>query len=136
VRRSVYNHSTAAVTLGPATYTETTNGAPVDRSSPALSNFRSAMLVVLAGTVTDGTHAIKLQESDNGSDWSDVDSGDLQGEAISVTTANDEQVHELGYVGHARYLRAVTTVADATSGGMYGAVIVLGDARRTPIPRS
>lgn len=136
MKRTVYNSTLAAVTLSPAARTATANGVTVDRRTPALSNFRSAMLVVVAGTVTDGTHDIKLQESDDNSSWSDVDAAYLQGGAISLTSANDEQVYELGYTGYARYLRAVATVATATSGGVYGAVIVLSDARRTPIPRS
>lgn len=137
MKRSVYNSSMAAVTVLPATIDTTANGTTVDRSSPSLSNFRSAMLVVVAGTVTDGTHAIKLQESDDDSSWSDVAAAHLQGDAISLTSANDEQVHEIGYTGDARYLRAVTTVTGSpTTGGVYGAFIVLGDARRTPIPRS
>jgi hypothetical protein len=137
VRTSVYNSSIAKATLAPALRAATANGTTVDRMSNELSAFRSAMLAVNVGTVTDGTHAFKLQDSPNNSDWTDVAAGFLQGSAISVTSANDEALFELGYTGHQRYLRAVVTVTGApATGGVYGAVLVLSGARRTPIPRS
>jgi hypothetical protein len=125
------------VSFTPAARTANANGTAVDRMSNELSAFRSAMLVVAAGTVTDGTHAFKLQDSPDDSDWTDVAAEFLQGPAISITSDNDEAVFELGYTGHARYLRAVATVTGSpATGGIYSAVIVLSGARRTPIPRS
>lgn len=136
MRRSVYNSTTTAVSLLPVARTATANGTAVDRRGSNLENYRSAMLVVLSGLVTDGTHAIKLQESADNSSWSDVAAADLQGSAISLTTSTDDQRHELGYTGSARYLRAVTTVSGSpVTGGIYGAVLVLSGARRTPLTR-
>ncbi|MFE6305032.1 hypothetical protein [Nocardiopsis sp. NPDC057823] len=137
MKRSVYNSTTTRVSIGLDTISATANGSTVDRSEPDLSNFRSAMLVVVAGDITDGTHALKLQESDNGSNWSDVDAAHLQGPAISLDSGTAAGTYEQGYTGGARYLRAVTTVAGSpVTGGVYGALIVLSEARRTPIPRS
>lgn len=136
MKRSLYNSATVVSTLVPATYAATTNGTSVDRAA-GLANFRTAMLIVSTGTVTDGTHVIKLQESANGSAWTDVAAGDLQGSAISVGSSSDNTVYHLGYTGSARYLRAVTTVTGTpATGGVYSAVIALSGARRTPVPRS
>lgn len=137
MRESTYNETLARSTLLPAAYTATANGTSVDASTPELSNFRSAMLVVTVGTVTDGTHVFTLEESDDDAAWDTVASEHLQGSAISVTSANHEDVFELGYTGHARYLRATVTVSGSpVTGGVYGAVIAMSGARRTPIPRS
>lgn len=137
MRQSFFNNCLAVATLLPSTRDASANGTTVDRMSPKLSNFRSAMLVVLAGTVTDGTHVVKLQESANGTDWTDAPASKLQGPAVSITSATDERVFEVGYLGSARYLRAALTVSGSpATGGLIGAVLLLGDARRTPIPRS
>lgn len=132
MRRSTYSNSTFVTSLAPAAArTTSANGTSVDRMQ-TLQAYRSAMLVVHAGTVTDGTHAFKIQVSDNGSNWSDAPSADLQGAAISVTSSNDEQAHTLGYNGPARYLRAVSTVSGSPStGGLYSAGFVLSGPRRT-----
>ena len=99
MRRSAYSNSTFVTSLVPAAArTASANGTSVDRMQ-TLQAYRSAMLVVHAGTVTDGTHAFKIQVSDDNSSWSDAPSADLQGAAISVTSANDERAHTLGLVG-------------------------------------
>lgn len=132
MRRSAYSNATFVTSLVPAAArTASANGTSVDRMQ-TLQAYRSAMLVVHAGTVTDGTHAFKIQVSDNGSDWSDAPTSDLQGSAISVTSANDEQAHSVGYNGPARYLRAASTVSGSpATGGLYSAGFVLLGPRRT-----
>lgn len=135
MKTSTYNSTLHATTLLPAAVTATAQGTTVDRAA-SLANFRSAALVVHVGTVTDGTHVFTLQESDNDSDWTTVAAANLQGSAISVTSANDERVFELGYTGSARYLRGVVTVSGSpATGGVYGAVIALSGSRRTPVAR-
>lgn len=137
MKQSLYNSTTARTTLLPAARTATANGTTVDRHTPALANFRTAMLIVHVGTVTDGTHVFTLQDSPNGSDWTNVAAAQLQGSAISVTSANDERVFELGYTGTARYLRGVVTVSGSpATGGVYSAAIALSGPRRAPITRT
>lgn len=132
MRRSTYSNSAFVSSLAPtAARTTSANGASVDRMQ-GLQAYRGAMLVVHAGTVTDGTHAFKIQVSDDNSSWSDAPSADVQGSSISVTSSNDEQAHTLGYNGPARYLRAVSTVSGSPStGGLYSAGFVLSGPRRT-----
>src|SRR4051812_37872373 len=102
--RSVYTHTLAKVTLTAKARTATEDGVAVDRLVSG-EQFRSAMLVVNVGTVTDGTHAYKIMYSDDNSSWSNCDSAYLQGSAISVTSTTDEIVYELGYTGPGRYVR-------------------------------
>lgn len=132
MRRSVYTHTLAKVTLTAKARTATEDGTAVDRLVSA-EQFRSAMLVVNVGTVTDGTHAFKVMWSDDNSAWNNGDAADLQGSAISVTSASDETVYELGYNGPGRYLRCTATVTGSPStGGVYSATILLG-GHSTPV---
>lgn len=135
MKTSVYNSTLHVPTLAPAVVAATAEGTTVDRAA-SLANFRSAALVVQVGVVTDGTHVFTLEESADDSDWTAVAAAQLQGSAISVTSANDERVFELGYTGSARYLRGVVTVSGApATGGAYSAVIALSGSRRTPVAR-
>jgi hypothetical protein len=136
VRRSAYGHNTFVQSLEPtAARTGSANGTAVDRMQGGLAAYRSAMLVVNAGVVTDGTHAFKIQVSDDNSTWADAPAADVQGSAISVTSANDQAAFTLGYNGSARYMRAVSTVTGSpATGGLYAAGFVLSEPRRTPRP--
>ena len=87
--------------------------------------FRSAMLLTIAGAITDGTHTFKLQESDDNSTFTDVGAADLSGSLTAVTTANASSVQRQSYTGSKRYLRAVVTTSGATTGGNTAAVIIM-----------
>lgn len=114
--------------LVPAARTASADGAGVD-----LAGFERALVVVSSGTITDGTHTIEVQESDDNSSFSAVADADLEGTEPAIAAANDDTVWELGYVGTKRYIRAVVTVAGATTGGVYGAQVVrLGPSRKQP----
>lgn len=108
-----------------AAITATANGAGVD-----LQGFNSATVLFSAGAITDGTHTPKLQESDDNSAWNDVAAGDQVGSLVAIT-ANSQQ--KVGYKGNKRYIRAVSTVAGATTGGIYSAIVVRGDADLAPV---
>ncbi|WP_318203022.1 hypothetical protein [Streptomyces sp. SCL15-4] len=136
MRQSLYNVARAKATLTVAVRTNgTVNGTSVDLHENKDAS-RSAMLIVHTGTITDGTHAVVLQESDDNSTWSTVAAADLQGSALSIASTDDDTVFELGYKGSKRYLRASVTTSSATSGGTFGATIVRAFPRRTPIAHS
>ncbi|RMI39882.1 hypothetical protein EBO15_28355 [Actinomadura harenae] len=98
-----------------------------------LQAYRSAMLVVHAGAITDGTHTFKIQVSDDGTTWADAPTTDLQGPAISVAAVTGNTAYTQGYNGPARYLRAVATVTGSpATGGLYSAGFVLSGPRRSP----
>lgn len=106
--------------LAPATYTASANG-----SSVSLAGYESATVVFSAGSITDGTHTPSLEFSDDyGSTWTAISNSDLVG---SLSALSSNEVQAAGWIGFATNLRAVTTVAGATSGGVYGASIVLGN---------
>lgn len=136
MRQSLYNLARAKATLAIALRTNgTVNGTSVDLNENKDAS-RSAMLIVQSGTITDGSHAVTLQESDDNSSWSTVAAADLQGSAPTVSSTDDDALFELGYKGSKRYLRAVVTTSGATTGGTLGAVILRGFPRRQPIAHS
>lgn len=91
------------------------------------------MLLVIAGAVTDGTHTVSLQESDDNVTFTAVAAGDLQGALTAVTTGNVNTVQRQSYLGSKRYLRASVTTAGATTGGTTTAVLLLAQGSGQPV---
>lgn len=137
MRRSLYNVALAKSTIVPAgARTTNTTGTAVDRMTDE-GGFRSALVVVHTGTITDGTHTVEVQDSPNNSDWTAVDSTYLQGSEPAIGASNDDTIFEIGYTGHQRYLRVVITVSGSpATGGIYGATILLGWPRKMPPARA
>ncbi len=115
----------------------TVNGAAVDKSDPAggVDGFTSALVVVIAGGITDGTHTVTVQDSDDGVSFAAAAASDVRGGPVALTSAGANTVSELGYDGPKRYVRASVTVAGATSGGSVGAVVILGGETPKPVKR-
>lgn len=126
--KDLYNNVSVAQTLAPAARTASANGAGVD-----LAGYGSAVVVVETGTITDGTHTIEMQESDDNSTFTAVADTNLQGTEPTIGAADNNKVYKIGYLGNKRYLRVAVTVAGATSGGVYGAHVVRGAARKSPV---
>lgn len=135
--RDLYNKLSGLAALAPTVkVTATTNGTAVDLSS-VNNGSNTCMFVVIAGQITDGTHAFKLQDSPDSSTWTDVAAPYIQGSGQSFTSSTTSgTVIKLGYLGNAngnsRYVRLVSTVTSATTGGYYSAVAVLGEGNSLP----
>lgn len=113
------------ISIASALVADNVNGSTVD-----LQGFKSAAVVFAAGTITNGTHTPKLQESDNGSDWTDVAANDQVGSLVAITTSS---VQTVGYKGVKRYIRAVSTVTGSpATGGQYSAMVVRGNPDLAP----
>lgn len=140
MKRTVYNHVRAKASLAITTRTAAANGTAVDRQLSGASGtnewYGSAMLVVHTGAITDGTHAITLEVSDDNSSWAAAPAADLQGSLPSIGSSNDDALYEVGYTGTKRYLRAVTSPSGTTTGGVYGATILLGFPTVLPVSRT
>lgn len=115
----------AVNSLVPAARTATANGTGID-----LANFASATLVFSVGTITDGTHTPTMQESDDNSTYTTVAAADLIGTFAALASTVNQRV---GYRGIKRYIRGVSTVSGATTGGVYAAIVIRADARKQPV---
>ncbi len=140
MRPTVYNLARGVRSVSPAARVNgTATGSTVDRTlsggGGANEWHQSAMVVVQTGTITDGSHAVSVEHSDDGAAWSAAPATDLQGSAPTILAADDDRVFEVGYIGNKRYLRVVVVTTGATTGGIFGAVIVLGFPLRAPVVR-
>lgn len=76
----------------------------------AVAGALQVLVQLQAGTCgAGGTVAAKIQESDNGSTWTDWPGGAF----VLVTAANDNANQSLVYTGQRAYIRVVATVAGA-----------------------
>ncbi|MCS3449567.1 MULTISPECIES: hypothetical protein [Bradyrhizobium] len=113
-----------AQSVAPSVLTASANGASVDTL-----NFESAALVVSVGAVT-GAFSAKLQDSPDGTTFSDIAPGLLVGALPGTLVANT--VIKQGYLGSQKYLRAVLTSAGGTSIAV-AATILLGSPKVAPV---
>lgn len=109
-----------------------TSGTGVD-----LSGYEGAVVEFIGGTLTDGSLACTLEDSDVlGSGYVAVGAADCIDGIASVTLASTEDnlVEKIGYIGGKRFVRAVITQSGATTGGTYGANVIRGIPRHAPTP--
>jgi len=117
-----------AVSLAASARTASANGTGVD-----LQNFNDAVFVVIPVSWTDGSHALKIQESDDNTTFTDVVAAQLAGAMPTVAAAGDvSTITRVGYLGVKRYVRAVQTVTGATTGAVVGVHVMRTAARRMP----
>ncbi|EGX60097.1 hypothetical protein SZN_09251 [Streptomyces zinciresistens K42] len=133
--RDAYSNVTVRPSLPIAARTAAANGASVDRYAAGAA-YQDAMIVVHTGAITDGTHAIDVQDSDDNSSWASVPAAQLQGAEPSIGSTDDDKVYVIGYKGAKRYLRVAVTPSGTTSGGVYGASVMLANPRVAPAVHS
>lgn len=126
--RDFQNNIEGNVSISPAVITASANGTGVD-----CQNADAVAIIVNTGTYTDGSHVITLEESDDDATYTDVADTDILGTEPTIDAVGDaDSVFKFGYIGNKRYVRAVTTVAGATSGAAYGVTVVEHKLARTP----
>jgi hypothetical protein len=118
--KDIYRVVTA---LAPSARTTTANGTTVD-----LNNANANMVTIHPGTITDGTHTPKLQDSPDGSTWTDVDASLVVG---SFTAIASSTIQKVSYIGAQRYIRLVVTVTGSpATGGVYGSTCVFAPRKQ------
>lgn len=130
--RDAYSNVTVRATLAIATRTASANGTGVDRYLNG-AGYQDALIIVHTGTITDGTHAIDVQESDDNTTFTSVAASELQGTEPSIVAADDDKMFVVGYKGTKRYIRVAVTASGTTSGGTYGASVLLANPRVAPV---
>lgn len=128
--RDIRNRISIAQSLAPAARAATATGSTVD-----LQGFNSATVVFNFGTWTDGTHTPSLQHSSDNVTFVTCDATNSSGTFTAVSSAaGSNTVQKVGYTGGFRYLRAVLTVAGATTGALANAVVLRGHPVIGPTP--
>lgn len=113
--------------ITPAAYNATVNGNSVNKGRA-----NSIIVEYNVGTITDGTHTPTVERSADNSAWETVPVEDLiqkpdsaNGVALGVLVT--DTVVAVGVKGLIDFpwVRAISTVAGATTGGVYGATVTL-----------
>ena len=124
--RDFYSNFAVRSALLPASYAATTNGITID-----LMNVRSVAVHLSVGAITGAAaFGAKLQDSPDGTTWTDVPAAMQQSDAPAILVQNFS--YRLGYLGGKRYIRPVLTLASGTS-AMLGANAVVEPLTR-PVP--
>jgi hypothetical protein len=128
----IYDNTVVRRSVSPAVVTNgTINGVAVNLGAYGAE---SAIVVVTTGTVTDGSHAFSIEESDTGAGaWTAVPVGRLTSAAPTVLAANDDTLYEVGVTPLKAYLRVVVVTTAATTGGLLAAVVVVGEPGTVPV---
>ena len=121
--RDLYSNLATIAALAPAVQGAAVNGATVD-----LLDMKGVVFALNTGAiVSSGDFGAKLQESDNGTDWTDVAADHVASDAPATLAA--ASTYRLGYSGFARYARIALTKAGGTSIAA-GAVAILSPLTR------
>lgn len=137
MRDTLYNKTLVRQALTSAARTNgTASGTAVDLGVFG-NDFRTVLFVISTATITDGSHAITLEDSPNNSDWTAVEAGRVQGSQPTVVAADDNTFFALGYiVGTAQYVRLSVVTSGATTGGVFSALAILGEGSNNPVARA
>lgn len=115
----------------------TVNGTAVDTNVFG-NGFREVTFIISTATVTDGSHAITVEESDVvGSGYAAVDSSRvLSGALPTIVLTDDDTFFVIGVRPTKRFVRLVAVTSGATTGGVYSAKAVLSNGSLHPVARS
>lgn len=127
--RELFNQVLEAVSLTPAARTNgTATGTAVDTLG-----YESALVLIATGVITDGSHAITLEDSNDNfvGDTTTVAAGDILGTITTPLTsgAGGSAAQAVAYVGKKRYVRVKVVTSGATTGGIFGATVLRSHAR-------
>jgi len=110
------NNVVTGVVLNVAAYTASGDGTAID----FISGFGNCFGLLFTGVVTDGTHDLKVQESDvSGSGFADTPGGASFAQ-LTTAAGDDNKVQIINFKRTKRFLRVNRVTAGTTTGGIYG----------------
>lgn len=129
---AAYNETLTVLALPYAVRTNgTANGVTIDRT-PAGNQYEQVTFIAVTATITDGTHTFNFEDSNDGTTWVAIPTGQRRGSIPAPTAGNNNLVYEVGLDSGKRYVRCNVVTAGATTGGTFLAVAVLSDPSNTP----
>lgn len=140
MKETLYNRVKVVPSLNTALIATNTatSGTAIDLDQTG-QDFRSATAVVVTGTLTDGSYAVAVQESADGTTgWTTIPADRRFGSIPTITATDDNKVYEMGVMpdpGTARFLRITVTSTTVTAGGTVTGFFLLGQSRRNPVNR-
>lgn len=131
-----FDNTVVRRTISPAVRANgTVNGVAVDRA--VSGGAEEAIVAIITGTITDGSHAVSIEDSDDGTTgWAAVPAPNLRGTSPTIVAANDDTIFEVGVGTSRRFLRATVVTTGATTGGAISVAIALLGVRYSPADHS
>lgn len=124
--RDIINNVGVVQALAPAVQAAAVDGATIDTLG-----FDSIGFAINTGAIAgSGDFGVKVQESDDGTTFTDAAASAVQGTVPATLEAS--KAYKLGYIGFKRYARLSLTKAGGTSIAA-GAVAILGHAAQRPV---
>lgn len=135
--KSIHYNIEAVQLSAPAARTSTVTSSSFDREAGVAGDlgapYEALEVLVEFGAWTDGTFTPKLQESTDTTTWTDVAAANELGTFTAMTsTALQNKIQRVAYVGTLRYVRAVVTVASATTGALVAVTALPAFPRNLP----
>lgn len=108
-----------------------------------VAGYEQVDIVVLTGTVTDGTHTFSLTEcSTVGGSYTAVAAADIipsaagsgaNGVVLDTTATHDNAGFIFSYIGNQPFIRVIAVSAGTTTGAVFSAGVVCSKARHQPV---
>lgn len=128
-KKVIYKNAQTVVSLLPAVRT---TGAATG-SAVQWGDCMSVMAIITAGTLTDGSHVVEIQHSDDNVTYTAVPDAQLLGTEPTLTSSVDDRSVDIGYIGTKPYLRGIVTSATATTGGVIGVSFLKAHPYQGPV---
>ena len=126
MRNDAYSNVATVLALAPSVKTAAGDGVTIDRKG-----YGGLLFVVNTGAIAGaGDFSAKVQESANGTDWTDADAEDVLGKFPATFAATS--AYRVSYIGKQRYARVSLTMTGGTSIAA-GAVAVLTLPHMAPV---
>ena len=111
INQDLDNRTRTFISLAPVSVTSNTtrNGTGID-----LKDAVSIMFTFFGGSVTDGAYTFHVEESDDDTTYTDVDSGRYTSSYTALSASN--LIQQVGVVPTKQYVRAVMVSTGTTSG--------------------
>jgi hypothetical protein len=110
------------------------DNAAVTTASIDTNGFDYAKILVILGATDIAVAALKLRQSDNDSDYSDVEGGDFATDGTLPSATDDNKVFafNVDMLGKKRYLDVTLTGGDGTAGAYFTVVALLSKGKTGP----
>lgn len=128
----IFNESAERLALGPVVCAAdaTVNGVTINhRGAPY---FRDLTLVLVAGAITDGTHTLVVQDSPDGTTWTDVADTRMIGGVVNHAELAENTVTSVSYAGTQPYVRMAVASTGTTVGGVFAGIAIQSNPRHLP----
>lgn len=116
-----YNELYGIPTIHPGAKTTSVTGSGVD-----LQGYDGATILVNVGTYTDSKHICALYECATAAGtYTDVADADILGSEPTISGISNTK-YQFGYIGTKRFVKLNTTGSGASTGVLFGAMVVRG----------